>query len=482
MPTPPNILLVISDQHSPHFLSYAGDEIVRTPTLDGLAARGVRFTNNYCANPLCVPSRMTFLTSRHSSDIGVWTNRCRLQSEIPTFAHHLVNAGYETILCGRMHFTGPDQRHGFERRIIGDVHPKLEHIPLNTTGQTADGVKVAGAGRTAYTRYDEEVTRVCCDFLEARDKIPGDRPFFMTVGYVLPHCPFIAPKRLFDEYFQKIDTPQLPDGYHDSLHPFMRAWRERRKVDELTDEQVKIARAAYYGLVTFMDELIGEILTTLAQTHFGENTLILYTSDHGEMAGEHRLWWKSSFYEGSAGVPLVCSYPGNFAEGRRIDDVTSLLDIGPTLVDIAGGQPMPGVRGQSLKGFLTGDGTVPDWKDTAFAELGGLSGDAPGRMIRRGGWKLNHYHGYDRPQLFDLESDPGEWNDLGNDPTYAAIRDELFAEVTADWSGEAVLRTLEATQRDRQILEQFHQNARPATDDPPDRWTAPDGCNIFPEK
>ena len=205
----PNILLIMSDQHSPRFLGCAEDRIVRTPTLDRLAERGVCFANNHCANPLCVPSRMTFLTSRHSSDIRVWTNRCRLQSDIPTFVHHLVNAGYETTLCGRMHFNGPDQRHGFERRIIGDISPQLGHIPAYTAGQTAAGVKVAGPGRTAYTRYDEDVTQVGCDFLESLDKNPRNRPFFMTVGYVLPHCPFIAPKRLFDEYLEKINVPQL---------------------------------------------------------------------------------------------------------------------------------------------------------------------------------------------------------------------------------------------------------------------------------
>jgi len=433
---------------------------------------------------------MTFLTSRHCSDIRVWTNGCRLQSDIPTFVHHLVNAGYETILCGRMHFNGPDQRHGFEQRIIGDVDPKLEHIPRSTTGQTADGVKVAGPGHTAYSRYDEEVTRVCCQFLESRDKHPDARPFFLTVGYVLPHCPFIAPKRLFDEYLGKVGMPQLPDGYHDSLHPFMRLWRERRRVDELTDEQVRIARTAYYGLVTLMDEFIGDILSTLAKTRFSDNTIVVYTSDHGEMAGEHRMWWKSSFYEGSVGVPLIFSWPGQFAENRTVTQVASLLDVGPTLVELAGSSSMSpglatspwGVSGQSLKGFLAGDGKVDDWHDTAFAELGGLRGDAPGRMIRRGPWKLNYYHGYDRSQLFNLESDPGEWNDLSNSDAYAAIRDELLVEVQAGWSGEQILAALEVTRKDSQILKEFYHNARISTVDPPDRWSAPNGCNIFPEE
>lgn len=477
----PNILLIMSDQHSPHVLGCAGDEVVRTPILDQLAERGVRFDSAYCGNPLCVPSRMTFLTARHGSDIQVWTNRCRLQSDIPTFVHHLVNTGYKTVLCGRMHFSGADQRHGFEQRIIGDVHAKLEHIPVSTTGQTADGVKVAGPGHTAYSRYDEEVTRVCCQFMKSWDENPQERPFFMTVGYVLPHCPYIAPKRLFDEYLEKIHLPQIPQSYHDSLHPFMQSWRENRMVDELTDDQVRVARAAYYGLVTLMDELIGEILKTLAETRFGEDTLVIYTSDHGEMAGEHRMWWKSSFYDGSVGVPLIFSWPGHLAEGLTITEIASLLDIGPTLVEFAGGDPMPHVHGRSLRGFLT-QGEIADWHNTAFAELGGLRGDAPGRMIRRGSWKLNYYHGYDRPQLFNLESDPGEWNDLGDDDSYAAIRDELLAEVQAGWSGEEILHRIEVASSDRQIIGDFQRHAKITTGDPPDRWAAPDGCNIFPEE
>jgi choline-sulfatase len=477
----PNILLIMSDQHSPHILGCAGDDVVRTPVLDQLAEKGVRFDNAYCGNPLCVPSRMTFLTSRHGSDIRVWTNRCRLQSDIPTFVHHLVNTGYRTVLCGRMHFSGADQRHGFEQRIIGDVHAKLEHIPTNTTGQSAAGVKVAGPGHTAYSCYDEEVTRVCCQFLKSWDGRPQDRPFFMTVGYVLPHCPYIAPKRLFNEYIEKIHPPQIPRDYHDSLHPFMQTWHKTRMTDELTDEQARIARAAYYGLVTLMDELIGEILKTLAVTSFGEDTLVIYTSDHGEMAGEHRMWWKSSFYDGSVGVPLIFSWPGHLAEGAAINENVSLLDIGPTLVEIAGGDPMPHVSGQSLSRFLT-QGEIADWPDTAFAELGGLLGDAPGRMIRRGPWKLNYYYGYDRPQLFNLEADPGEWNDLGDDDFYAAIRDELLVEVRAGWSGGDILRALEVVQADRLVLGDFQKRAKITTGDPPNRWTAPDGCNVFPEK
>jgi len=282
----PNILLIMSDQHNPHILGCTGDEVVRTPNLDGLASGGVTFLNAYCASPLCVPSRMTFLASRHCSDIGVWTNGCVLPSDVPTFVHALGAAGYETILCGRMHFVGPDQRHGFHRRIIGDVDPSLGHIPRATTGQTKVAVEVAGPGRTAYMAYDDAVTETCCEFLRGRR---GKRPFFLVVGYVLPHCPYICPKQLFREYYEEVQVPELPPGYPERLHLAVREWRRRRGVDELTDDQVRTAKAAYYGLVTYMDERIGEVLGTLKEVGLAEDTVVVYTSDHGDMAGEHRI-------------------------------------------------------------------------------------------------------------------------------------------------------------------------------------------------
>ncbi|NUP98571.1 MAG: sulfatase-like hydrolase/transferase, partial [Armatimonadetes bacterium] len=163
--TRPNILWLQSDQHNPGFLGCAGEPLVRTPRLDALAAAGVRCADVTCGNPLCVPSRMTMLTARHSSDIAVWTNECQLAGGAATFVHHLANAGYQTVLCGRMHFTGPDQRRGYESRILGDVDPKLESIPAATTGQTAAGVRPAGPGRTAYGAFDEAVTATACRWL-----------------------------------------------------------------------------------------------------------------------------------------------------------------------------------------------------------------------------------------------------------------------------------------------------------------------------
>jgi choline-sulfatase len=299
----------------------------------------------------------------------------------------------------------------------------------------------------------------------------------LVVGYVLPHCPFICPPDLFSYYRDRVDVPRLPEGYLERLHPGAMEYRRNRGFDDLTDEQVRVARAAYYGLVEMTDRFVGRVLETLARTRFGENTVVVYTSDHGDMAGEHRLWTKSNFYDGSVGVPLIWSWPGHLAEGRSVAKVTSLLDIGPTLFELAGTEPSGPVSGKSLAGFMTGSGEVRDWPDEAFSEYCGLLGDRPARMLRQGLWKINHYHGIDRPQLFNLQEDPGEMEDLGDDPGHAGVLDRLHRRVLEGWDGERIeraMKDLEST--NREILRRAEMHRTPE----PDGWDMPEKCNEFP--
>ncbi|OGG56034.1 MAG: hypothetical protein A3F84_16065 [Candidatus Handelsmanbacteria bacterium RIFCSPLOWO2_12_FULL_64_10] len=487
MPDRPNLLLIMSDQHNPHVLGCAGDRVIRTPHLDRLAGQGVRFSSAYCGSPLCAPSRMTFLTSRRCSDIGVWSNGCVLDSETPTFVHNLSAAGYRTVLCGRMHFNGPDQRHGFQTRIIGDIgQPRrfpgperavLGPIPRATVGQNRAAVEVAGPGRTAYQAYDEAVADACCRFLAEWDNASESRPLALVVGYLLPHCPFICPPDLFHHYHDRIDLPRLPDGYLDRLHPAAMAYRQRRQFDDLTDEQVRVARAAYYGLVEHADRLIGRVLQALAQTRFGKDTILVYISDHGDMAGEHRIWTKSNFYEGAVSVPMIWSWPGHFSEGRTVNRVTSLLDVGPTLLDLLGAGPLPETAGRSLTGFLSGSGTVSGWPDEAFSEYCGLLGDRPGRMLRHGPYKLNHYHGYDPPQLFNIEKDPEELHDLRDDPAHAGILRQLHRRVLDGWEGDRIERAMaDLDARRKEIVARAEKYRTPEQD----FWDMPPDCNVFP--
>ncbi len=470
----PNILIILSDQHHPRMLGVAGDPVLRTPNLDALARQGVRFDQAYCAAPVCVPSRMTFMTSRTCSNIEVWGNKCLLQSDIPTFAHTLGVAGYETVLCGRMHFEGPDQMHGFERRIMGDFtrnFPGMSGVSLAGlpagTGQSRNAVATAGAGRTSIQSYDEAVTDAACEFIANRQ--PDDRPWCMVVGYYLPHSPFFCPKALFDEYYDRIELPEVTQEEIDNRHPAIHDWLAKRKLTEpLTEQQVRNARAAYYGMVTQLDANAGRVLASLDQSAQCKDTLRIYLSDHGEMAGEHGMWWKSNFYESSVGVPMIWSWPGVLPEGVTRSEIVSLLDVGSTLEEFAQYDGSHPVDGHSLMPLLVGEEEKANWPNEITAELAGA------KMIRSGPWKMVAYHGYDEPQLFNLESDPGELQDRANDPECAEIRKTLLQRIHCGWNPERIAKRLQQRNDDSTILHQWAVNAQPTQDWV---WSAPDGVN-----
>ena len=485
MPDQPNILIIMSDQHSPHVIGCAGDPLVRTPNLDALAARGVRFENAYCASPLCVPSRMTFMTGRHCSDIDVWTNGCTLASDIPTFAHTLGAAGYEVVLAGRMHFVGTDHRHGFESRIIGDVSahypggagPNLGGIPRGSTGQSRPAVEIAGPGRTAYQAYDDAVLEASREYLGARSAGADHRPLCLVVGTVLPHCPFIAPKELYHYYHERVELPQVPDGYYENLNPGVRQWRERRGIHDLTGDEIRAARAGYYGIVEYFDGIVGGLLEALGDAGMADDTVVIYTSDHGESAGENGMWWKSSCYEASAGVPLIVSWPGNVPEGETRREVVSLVDIASTVADLAGAEPLPASAGQSIVPIARGDASTR-WRDEAFSELCNCGRDPAMRMIRRGPWKLNHYEGFE-PQLFNLDEDPHEFTDRAGDPACLDVREYLHSRILAGWDPHRADRVVMRRQRDRDALARWCQTVRPPD---PDHWHNSADVNVFPEE
>lgn len=451
MPTSrPDIVLIISDQHNKHILGCAGDPYVDTPNLDRLAATGVRMSNVYCPYPLCAPSRAGFMSAQYPSDIGVHDNdSSHFGSRTPTFAHALGAGGYEAVLCGRMHFGKTDPFHGFERRIHGDAGGGVLSDDIlggglnRTNGQTRYAVEVAGHGRTGFQAFDASVTDTACAFLRERT---GDRPLALVVGLMLPHNPLICSREDFEIYLDRLPVPEPePPSAIERLHPAMRAWRERRGVDALSPEQCHRAAAAYYGLVTELDRNVGRILHAA-----GDETVVIYTSDHGDMCGEHGMWWKSSFYEGSAGVPFIARGPG-IAANRRVDEVASLIDVGPTLLDLAGAPPLPDVSGRSFARLLQGE-SIPDWPNQAFCEYAGLLGDQPSCMVRSERWKLNYYAEFGSCQLFDLGSDPEERNDLAGNPECAVIVNQLKARIDARWSADGIREAMARQSRAADVL------------------------------
>ena len=393
---------------------------------------------------------MSLMTGRTPSRNRVWNNNAILGSGETTWAHALSNAGYETALIGRMHFRGVDQLHGFESRPIGEYGANHPGAPYNTdhpdgriyyhggSGQGRGVVTKSGRGKTTYQYQDERVAEKTVEFLRGKAK-QREKPFAAVTGFVLPHCPYIAPRELFDYYYNRTDIPVIESPQPPAITRF----RRLRGILEppLAPHQVRVARAAYYGLCEHLDRLIGKIMATLDETGLARNTLVIYCSDHGEMAGDHGCWWKSNYYEGSVGVPLLARLPGTIPAGRVSDDVCNLIDLGATLAETAGAK-MTGTDGRSLWPLLRGE-TGVDWKNETFSEFCDLRGGYfPSRMIRSGKWKLWTYadSGKLPPGLFNLEDDPGELRDLGSDPGHAGIRDQLMERLMADWKPQFVLQ------------------------------------------
>lgn len=463
----PNLLYILSDQHAPHVLGCNGDPVVRTPNLDRLAERGTVFDNVYCPSPLCVPSRMAMLTGRFPHETQAWVNDHMLDPGIPTFAHAMGAGGYRPILIGRMHSVGPDQLHGYAERYVGDHRPNIsggrpanhwEYEGCQDPGRKS--LELSGPGQNAYELHDVDVTNETVRQLYTlgAQKRAGhlDDPFCMSVGYMLPHQPFLARRQDYEAYKDLVAMPETYARDAEGQHPWIRKWREENGIVGIEDATVLRARAAYWGLVTSLDRMIGQILDALEENNLAENTIIVYLSDHGEQVGEHGLWWKQTFYDYSARVPAIISWPGVVPEGKRIDRVASLLDFNATMLDMLGAPALPYSRGRSLMPLLTGDSD--EWDDTAFCEFCGKGYTQ--RMVRSGDWKLCYYHGYP-VQLFNLKEDPQELTDRAEDPECASIRDELTARVLDGWDPEAIEKAIAARDADMSLIKQWASNTQP---------------------
>ena len=377
-----------------------------------------------------------------------------------------------------MHFGPFDSFHGFERRIHANIGKMLSREIQGeglhrTNGQTKYAVEVSGYGKTGAYAFDRSVADTAVDFITHRE---NDRPYGLVVGFFMPHNPLICTKDDFDYYVAQI-PPLEPesDEYLADLHPALRKWRERRGVDDLTPEQNRRGLAAYYGLVTELDRNIGRIIETINEAPGGDETVIIYTSDHGDMAHQHGMWWKSSFYEGSANVPLIVSQPTHLRQDQTEDAIVSLIDIGPTLLDLAGADPLPDVSGRSFAPYLSGQ-NVPDDAREIFCEYGGLLGDQPACMLRTGPWKLNYYSETDSCQLFNIDEDPDERRDRAGDPACQDVVTQGLAKIMARWSASDIRDNLARQERARRVIQGSGHAIIPHA---PPSFEAPDGSNEF---
>lgn len=285
------------------------------------------------------------------------------------------------------------------------------------------------------------------------------KPFSLSVGYMLPHQPFVARREDFERFADKVTPPETPMPYSEALHPHYKAWREACGIVDVPDDEIRRARIAYWALVYRMDIMIGEILDALAANGFEQNTLVVYSSDHGEQVGEHGLWWKQTFYDDSAKVPAILAWPGRIEPGTRVSRVISSLDINATMVDALGAPALPTSRGRSILPLFE-DADTPEWEDIAFSEFCTDGGDLQ-RMVRKDEWKLCYYHGQPT-QLFNLEEDPRELNDRSSDPACAAIAEELTARVLDGWDPKQIWRRIQTNQKETRVISQWTRNVKPA--------------------
>jgi choline-sulfatase len=460
----PNILVLMVDELTVGATGVYGHPFVRTPHMDRLAAEGVTVERAYCPSPLCVPSRATFMTGRHPHQLGVYDLASSLSSEEPTWAHLLNAAGYDTVLAGKMHFVGADQRHGFAKRPVEDCHgngshhgvPDWDAAPRSGRPPSARLTGAGRAGRTRYTDYDESVRDAAVAYL--REHAAGARegkqqPFALCASFISPHFPLVVEERYFRMYWPELaDLPRHPEPPE---HPKYRRVRQFFSLEgPFEDEVIRRCRAAYYGLVTFVDELIGSVLAALRETGLAEDTFVLFTGDHGEMLGERGLWWKSTMLDGAARVPLVCAWPGRLPAGERRDSVAGLVDVVPTLLDVAGwpettGTPIPDhLEGSSLLPLLA-DGAAP-WRDEALVEFLAHTARHPeAALIRKENGRTRKliYGLHEEPQLYDLDADPDELVNLARQPAYRAEVRRLERDLLAQFPAEALDHEVRRSQR-----------------------------------
>lgn len=424
----PNILLIVSDEHRADVTGYAGNTVVRTQNLDRLAKEGVIFNNAYCPSPICIPCRQSFAAGQFPKTCKVEKFGDDLEPGYLTFARHFSKYGYETVAAGKLHHTGPDQMQGYKRRIgmdcsitdryIEDKHPEYfgqNQMTLFKWTQQKE-IERAGIGRKGSKKddYSLEGSLLFLEdyFVDAYyDRPSNHKPLMLYVGFNQPHYPYQTSEEKFNYYLNRVS---LYDNEEVFDHPFL----SRFTVNASRREKLR-AVAAYYGMIETVDEYIGKLIDKLE--FIGEDIedwVILYTSDHGEMLGEHGVWEKQKFFEGSVKVPFVLRYGKNIASGQTIEENMNLCDVYATLCELCD-LPIPdGLDSRSLVPLIQGH--KEGWDNETISQF--VNGEeGQNLMIKWGDLKYQYYKHLDNEVLFDLARDPFEKTNFVSEKAYTEI-------------------------------------------------------------
>lgn len=437
----------MSDEHDPAVMGCCGDPIVNTPNMDRLAANGITFDAAYTTSPLCVPARLSFTAGKYISKCGAWSNNCWLPvDDYPSLPRILNAAGYESLLGGKMHYD-KDRRYGFadlydawsnkatkngkgKRRAFDDTSQNLDSWERRSS-------EFYVSDESRIMEHDRQVTDECGRFLRARKS--DDKPFFLLAGYLAPHFPLIAPEEYAAKYRDKVPMPELPEGLIENLPTNYKHQRRGFGSVETDAKIVKEGRELYWALTDWFDNEVGKLLGALQDSDVAENTIVIYTTDHGENKGDHGLWWKNCVYDHAARIPLIVSWPKRWAGGQRRSAACSLVDLVQTIADIAGTETPDDWDGESLLPYLD-DAKAPN-RDLALCEYYGHNIASGFTMLRRGPWKYVYHNRFDEAhgperELFNMDDDPKEFTNLADRPEHqdriAAMHALLTAEIGRD--------------------------------------------------
>lgn len=433
----PNFLFIMSDQHQQKAAGCYGHPFVKTPNIDRLAAAGTRFATAYTNSAICVPARAVLATGRYVHDIEYWDNAHAYDGRVKSWHHTLTEHGLGATSIGKLHFRTREDPTGFVEQVnpmhivdgIGDLRSSVKR-PMAPPFKRSKTAEEIGPGESSYTQYDRDITRLTCAWLRANGKPADGKPWVLFSSLVCPHPPHIAPPEFYEIYpTDSLPVPKLsePDA---PTHPWIGLQeRNRNHNDFLTDETRRVLIASYYGCISYLDANIGQIIDCLEETGLADDTVVVYTTDHGENLGTRRLWGKSNMYEEACALPMIVAGPGVPA-GKVSRTPVTLADVAPTVLDTVGlGEIIEGqgFEGRSLVALADAD-DAPD--RIAFSEYYAAAADRAAFMIRKGRYKYIHYVGYE-PELFDMEADPEELSNLAADPGHAGTLAEFEADLRA---------------------------------------------------
>lgn len=449
-----HVVVIMSDEHDPRVMACAGHALVKTPHLDALAERGVRFTDAYTPSPICVPARAAFATGRRVHQTRHWDNAMPYTGAPAGWGHVLQREGIRVESIGKLHYRAEEDPAGFDR----------EHIPMHVVG--GHGMVWAsirdpyvaspspkrmlgdhiGAGESSYTQYDREVAARAVDWIRDAGTRP-DEPFVLYVGFVAPHFPLVAPQAFFDLYpLHTLPAPKLHPSQGYRRHPWVQAYADFMPNEDLfqSPQERLQAFAAYYGLCSFLDHHVGLVVQALADAGLADSTTLVYTSDHGDNLGTRGLWGKSTLYQESVRVPMIVAAPG--LTSAVCETPVDLLDLFPTLLSAAGIDPSPDMQDRPGRSLFDIAAAPPERDRVIFSEYHAAGSNTAGFMLRKGRWKL-HYYVRHAPELFDLDADPEELHDRATDPACAAALQDLLGELRAICDPEAVDALAKADQQ-----------------------------------